>query len=340
QDGLNEKEFLDETEFKINNRYVIRPILEKLLNHIRNRGIFIYNQDKACSYISYIFSKEVQNEVDEYEQKTFDMFKEFVNKYNTRPKHASNICPNDLIYVNSQMYVKMNTLYTLYEEYKRLLDENKFWDNNSCSAVHRFLKEYNEFIRGNQPNNKHYKHVLDHFEKEIERSVDIYRSYPCKNHRFFLKKIELLTLPEEQRPEESVQVQHRPNHADNQVTPAKIPTPHVEHQATREETRTSRTEPEISHEHPQPPQEGSLYSQEILGPSSHHAVQQEVQRLPREETHQRELHVDSSQVHPHHYGSLESSGELSYSEPNTYLPVLQSSKEVGDTSSSVMNTIT
>ncbi|KMZ82443.1 hypothetical protein PVIIG_06199 [Plasmodium vivax India VII] len=344
QDGLNEKEFLDETEFKINNRYVIRPILEKLLNHIRNRGIFIYNEDKACSYISYIFSKELQNEVDKYEQETFEMFKKFVNKYNTRPNHTSSICPNDLIYVHSKMYAKMHKLYVLYEDYKNLLDKHKFGDTKSCSAVYLFLKGYNEFIRENQPTNEHFNSILKHFEKEIERNVKIYDKHTCPNDSFHIQEIKLHSVSKNEKAKASDELEQQKKNAEHEVSQSKrlpsVVEPHVSRTESHAKSQTYRVESERAHEQSQPPREKAQPFHETLVHNAQDAEQEQEQGLQYVPIPNREFPIDSSPGHIPRYEPLESSGTTLYADRNPYSYVQSSSNEVGDTSSSVMNTIT
>ncbi|VUZ99804.1 PIR protein [Plasmodium vivax] len=263
------------------------------------------DEDKACSYISYILSKQVKGKVDEYKQETFDMFQKLVNAYNTSPKYRSTNCSTNLLYVHSEMYKKMNKLYVLYEEYKKLIKDNHLGETKSCSDVSLFLRQYNEFIRNNQPTDTHYKYILDEFEKEIKYRVGLYNKHACSGIKYHIEEIRLHTSSENERHKASDQVQQKLNHMEKQVTPAKSSPPHIElqetraehqptraeFQATREETRTSRAVSQIAHVHPQAPQE-------TLAHSSHHVVQQQKQQqgLPQRETSQREFPMD---VHKH-----------------------------------------
>ncbi|SCA82176.1 hypothetical protein PVC01_000121000 [Plasmodium vivax] len=346
-DGLDLEQFLNNTDFNIKNGLLIRLVFKKLSELIRNRGIFMSNQDKACNYISYLFSKEIQSKVDEYEPKTFEMFQNFVNKYNTRTKLSSNICHNSLVYVNSDMYAKMNTLYTLYELHKGHRGKNLLGDPKNCPAFNFFLLQYNEFIRNNQPTNDHYKYILDLFEKEIQRDEYTYRRFTCEKERFHIEKIELRTLPKEKSPKASIQEEQQSNHSEYQVFPAKSPPTEAELQAPREEPGTVHAKPQATHlesqtaqEHPQTLHEVNQSAQETSALGAHHTVQEQPQqRLAREETHQRILHVNSSPVYTPLNGALETLGTASYSERYPYSSVQSLSNEVeGD--SSVMNTIT
>ncbi|SCA59994.1 hypothetical protein PVT01_000061400 [Plasmodium vivax] len=59
-DRIKPNELLDHADFNTSSRSKFRPFLDKLLNHIRNHGVFLDNEPDACRYISYILSKDVQ----------------------------------------------------------------------------------------------------------------------------------------------------------------------------------------------------------------------------------------------------------------------------------------
>ncbi|CAG9479578.1 unnamed protein product [Plasmodium vivax] len=354
QDGLNEKEFLDETEFKINNRYVFRPILEKLLEHIRNRGIFMSNQDKACNYVSYILSKEVETKGYKYEADTFKMFHDFVNRYNRRPKNTSDICSNSLVHVNSEMYKKMNKLYELYERFKKVLAENVFWEKESCKAVHYFIHDYKYFIKAYQPTNTYYKEILDHFENKIKSNVELYNRHGCPEEKFHIENIKAHIVPKVKKPEAPGPIQQQQNQAKYEAPPAKIPSNEVEHEAPREETRESHALSQRAYEESQTSHAGSgahnalsqraheesLSSPKSLEPIVQHAERQQEQVYQHREIPKSKLQIDLSPEYPPHNGPFEFPGTSLYSERYQHSPEPPSSKEAGDTSSSVMNTIT
>ncbi|KMZ77165.1 hypothetical protein PVIIG_05641 [Plasmodium vivax India VII] len=205
-DGLNPNRLLDHEKFNNSDRRIFRTVLKELLRHLRNHGTFMTYEEEACRYISYILSKDVQSIVHEYKPETFVMFQEFVNTYNNTPtltKYKSTNCSRTLVHVHSEVYKKMHKLYVLYDAYKTLIAENKFDNKQSCSAVHGFLHEYNEFIRENQPTNDHFKYILKQFEKEIDRNVQTYRRYTCENDRFYLQEI---ILQKDEKPKKLVQI--------------------------------------------------------------------------------------------------------------------------------------
>ncbi|CAI7718643.1 hypothetical protein, conserved [Plasmodium vivax] len=359
-DRINPDELLNDTEFNISNKIILRPVFVELLRHIRNNGVFMFDESQACSYVSYILSKEVQNKVHEYETKTFDVFQNFVNKYDKQSKINANICSTSLLYVNSEMYEQMNNLYVLYDEYKKLISNNLFGEKSSCLAANLFLSQYNEYIGKYQPTNEQYKKILDHFDNEIQRSIASYNLNACPERKFYIKKIELLTLPKDKKPEASFQVEQPPNHAQYQPFQARTPSPHIKvqeshakYQAPRAESQTSpaesqtspaesqtaRVESQTAQEHPQTIHEGNQSSQETSAFGSHNAVQQQ-QRLPHEEAHQRELHVNSLPVYTPTYRSIESSETSPYSEQYIHSSVPPLGNEGGASSSSVMSTIT
>ncbi|KMZ82486.1 hypothetical protein PVIIG_05797 [Plasmodium vivax India VII] len=169
KDEPNPDDFVNNGKFDYWKRRALHTVLEELLKHLRNHGIFWNREDKACSYISYILSEEVKAKNYTYDQEIFETFKGFINKYNTRPNFKSPHCSTSLVHVDSKMYDKMGKLYEMYELFKKFKDDNKLWQAESCSPVEAFLNQFNDFIRNNQPTNNDFKHILDEFRKEIKK---------------------------------------------------------------------------------------------------------------------------------------------------------------------------
>ncbi|KMZ89410.1 hypothetical protein PVBG_05921 [Plasmodium vivax Brazil I] len=88
-DSIDPEQLINDTEFNIPNKRILRPVFDELLRHIRNSGVFLDDEDKSCSYISYILSKDVKSKVGEYKTETFDVFKKFVNKYSKQSNHKT-----------------------------------------------------------------------------------------------------------------------------------------------------------------------------------------------------------------------------------------------------------
>ncbi|VUZ99498.1 PIR protein [Plasmodium vivax] len=345
KDELNLDDFLDKEKFNSQKKNAFMKILKELLKYLRNYGVFYDGDHNPCSYISYILSKEVKDKNYTYDQKTFEMFKTFVHMYNNRDNYNSKNCSTTLVHVNFEIYNKMEKLYALYEEFKNFLKEYELWkDVPHCSAIHSFLNLYNDFIRNYQPTNTKYKNILDHFRNEIKTQVDFYNTVKCAGEHFH---IELHTLPEDNKPKASSQVEQRQNHAGYQEFQAKILPPPVVSETRRAESETSRAESErphavsqTAHVHLQTPHEESHPPQEKLAPGSQDDVQQEAHGFPHKETHQREFPIDLSSVYPTRNRPLESLGTSSYSDQYPYTFVPLSANEVPGASSSVMSTIT
>ncbi|KMZ86060.1 hypothetical protein PVBG_05459 [Plasmodium vivax Brazil I] len=343
-DGLKPNELIGDAEFNTPDRLKFKPYLEKLLEHIRNRGIFLYNEDKACSYISYILSNDIHTKFYEYKPETFKMFQEFVHKYNSRPGYRADICSKTLVYVISDIYKKMNNLYRLYVRYKDLKDNHHLGEPSSCLPVSSFLHLYNDFIEQNQPTNKDYKKILDNFEQIIKERVAYYKLYACQNKPFRMAEIK---LPEDEKPKVSVQVQQKKNLAEYQESPEKSSppraNPHTSHAVSHtphEHPQTSYERPQPAHEHPQTPHEESHQPPEKLAPSSQDDVQQEAHGFTHKETHQRQFPIDLYPEYSPRNGPLESPRASTYSEHNRYLAVPPLGNEVDGAPSSMMSTIT
>ncbi|CAG9481949.1 unnamed protein product [Plasmodium vivax] len=357
-DGLNQEKFLRDTKVIVKNRSRLEPVLEKLLDYIRNNGIFYGDDRKPCSYVSYILSKEVETNGYAYETEIFNMFKEFLYKYNHRHNFTASICSNTLLLVDSDMYNKMNKLYELYDRYEDHRKNNFLGEWNSCQVFIPLLRQYNDFIKLYQPTNKDYEKILKHFEKKIKERVASYNLHACPLTIFYVREVKLI---EDEKPKELVQVQQKrintvyqvsqarspPSHEEHQASHPKVQTfraesqtPRLEFQTTRAEVQSHHADSKTAHEHPQTYDKGNQSSQGTLEHSAQHALQQEVRVLPPEETPKRELDIYLSPEYQPHYRPYEFPGTSSYLEPNPHTSVPPSSNEAGDTSSSVMNTIT
>ncbi|KNA00927.1 hypothetical protein PVNG_05357 [Plasmodium vivax North Korean] len=338
-DSIDPEQLINDTEFNIPNKRILRPVFDELLRHIRNSGVFLDDEDKSCSYISYILSKDVKSKVGEYKTETFDVFKKFVNKYSKQSNHKTSICSNSLLYVNSEMYVQMNKLYVLYDQFKKLIREKPLGEETSCSAVSLYLLNYNEFIGYYQPTNTDYKKILDQFANEIKYYVYLYKLHGCQKEQFYIKEIKLPISSVDKKPAVSVQVEQKPSDAVNQVLQAKSLPSHEQHQASQGQIQESHLKVQTPHLDARTPLEGSLSYQKILVPSSYHAVQQQEQRFPQRETSPSELPKDLSSVYTTLNEPLESLGTSSYSDQYQYPSVPLSANEVPGASSFMMHTI-
>ncbi|KMZ95148.1 hypothetical protein PVMG_06285 [Plasmodium vivax Mauritania I] len=171
KDELNLDEFLDNEKYYNSKKDAFRDVLKELLKHLRNYGVLLSHRDEACSYISYILSKEVKAKGYTYDKEIFEMFQRFVEKYNNRTGYKSSYCSNTLVHVNFEIYNKMEKLYALYEKFNKFLEDYALWKEDvlHCSALHSFLNQYKDFIRNYQPTKIKYNNILDHFRNEIKK---------------------------------------------------------------------------------------------------------------------------------------------------------------------------
>ncbi|EDL42690.1 variable surface protein Vir6, putative [Plasmodium vivax] len=352
KDELNPEDFLKEKKFDNWKRPMYLKVLEELLKHLQNHGAFWDYDSEACRYISYILSKEVAKENHTYDQKIFEMFQRFVHEYNHRPGYNSQHCSTSLVHVDSKMYEKMNKLYTLYEKYDDHINTHKVLGNEeNCPDFIPFLRIYNDFIEHNQPTNEYYKNILVQFEKIIKERIASYKNIVCPLTPFYTEEIK---LPKKEKPEAPGPIQQQQNQAKYEAPPTKIPPNEVEHEAPREEPLASHAFSQRAYEESQTSHaesgahtalshrahEESLSSPKSLEPSVQHAERQQEQVYQHREIPKSKLQIDLSPEYPPHNGPFEFPGTSLYSERYQHLPEPPSSKEAGDTSSSVMSTIT
>ncbi|CAG9479390.1 unnamed protein product [Plasmodium vivax] len=338
KDELNLDEFLDNEKYYNSKKDAFRDVLKELLKHLRNSGVLLSHRDEACSYISYILSKEVKAKGYTYDKEIFEMFQRFVEKYNNRTGYKSSYCSNTLVHVNFENYNKMEKLYALYEEFNKFLKDYALWKEDvlHCSALHSFLNQYKDFIRNYQPTKIKYKNILDHFRNEIKKQVGYYNTFRCNKEHFH---IELHTLTEDNKPEASRQVEQRPNHAGYQEFQAKILPPPVVSETRPAESERPHVVSQAAHVHFPTHHGESHSSKETLAQSSHLGVGRDVQGLTHGVIPKSKLEIDLSPEYPPHNGPFEFPGTSLYSERYQHSPEPPSSKEV-EATSSVMSTIT
>ncbi|SCA59984.1 VIR protein [Plasmodium vivax] len=345
---------------KRNNLNLPDKFFHKLHKILRNGNVFYGDvTQNYCSYVNYKLNEEIKNSYHLVKESNFDIFHTFVVNFNNeRHNKEKSTCYGYIEYLNDDEYNKMEILIYLYNMYKQIKPHIVSDNDKLCGIL---------YLMG-----QHYKNAVDKHEGDknfFNKLEELKRSMEGNNWAFNdicpVRKYIKLPEPKPSKPIEDSEETKQPKTLSPDVSRSlNLPNSDAELGLHGTPGQQALSEPQdnvqrdhilgssfiagarvnsgsgqenISRHSSEKRGERGLQTNSGYSPSLRAPNQA---RLPREETHQRELHVDSSQVHPHHYGSLESSGELSYSEPNTYLPVLQSSKEVGDTSSSVMNTIT
>ncbi|KMZ89386.1 hypothetical protein PVBG_05982 [Plasmodium vivax Brazil I] len=150
-------------------------IYNELFRHIHDSGVMLKYNIKGCKYISYMLHKEVTSKLN-YDFEVFKYFHKFVEAYYTHEGISDKLCLKNMVYIDDDMYKKMNALYRVYEEYTKFLSSNNPWKDTSCNALKFFVSTYNEYIRGHESTSKHLNGILEDFEKVLSTTIDKHKN--------------------------------------------------------------------------------------------------------------------------------------------------------------------
>ncbi|SCA60470.1 hypothetical protein, conserved, partial [Plasmodium vivax] len=150
-----------------------------LFKYIHNSHVFSsMDFPKACKYISYALRKKVDKEKrQEYDNKIFDTFKNFVIKYKETQSIRSLRCENSMILLDPYIFENMHVLYTLYEKYAVFAPTTDKYrkPNINCPDLKQFSRFYNDFIKEQNPTNKSLYDVLKYFEERVTKTMKDYK---------------------------------------------------------------------------------------------------------------------------------------------------------------------
>ncbi|CAG9480104.1 unnamed protein product [Plasmodium vivax] len=231
----------------------LKDVFKELSRHIHNHGVFYDYSPKACWYICYVLHKFVENKFYEnYDEKLFNIFHNFLIKYNLQYSYRSGTCVNDMVYTNSNIFKEMDALYRTYDDYKKFLSDNKYKNENTCGQLKNFVYVYNVYVNSNKSKSSRFNSILENFEKNLKKTLQEYNDY-CGSNNYSLSKLQLYTEPEKKPPKlEAAEVlpkpspltsspqkglePERPNHIDTSENQEELPlSPPRENQVTHED---------------------------------------------------------------------------------------------------------
>ncbi|KMZ86092.1 hypothetical protein PVBG_05491 [Plasmodium vivax Brazil I] len=198
------------------------PTYEEVYRHLSDDGIMLVYMEQGCKYISYLLHKQVKDVLKySYNLETFNILKKYVEYFYKYKGRSRNNCLQHILYVDEDIYEKLDTLYRLYDRYTNVLSSYNSWDKNKCSFFKLFVNEYNEYIKNNKPTSLDLNKILEHFKSYVNNTKTSLNG-KCEDYNYFLEKIELYKPPNEQKPAhipelESLQPQALQNEVNNPV---------------------------------------------------------------------------------------------------------------------------
>ncbi|CAG9480078.1 unnamed protein product [Plasmodium vivax] len=194
---------------------------EEVYRHLNHGGVMTQYMIQGCKYISYLIHKEVNDTLKlHYDEKTFEIFRKFVEDYYNRIRSRSHtLCLPYIVYVNQDMYEKLDTLYRLYDLYTDVLSSNNYWNENKCLYFKLFLNSYNDYMRKNKPTSLKLNEILTHLEGYVSNTTKDLNG-KCNDYTYILERIKLYKPHDEHKPPlmpELALHESRPlqNHVDN-----------------------------------------------------------------------------------------------------------------------------
>ncbi|VUZ99252.1 PIR protein [Plasmodium vivax] len=158
----------------------LSDVFINLKKYLSNGHVFAsgeYDGLGTCKYMSYLLYDGIRNKYGRCDKETFDIFKDFVNRYNNITH--SNMCNNKLNLLEDHEFNKMKNLTLLYDKYIFLLprvDHYKYVEGY-CDHVLFLVKLYNYLLNNYEFYNKEFNNILIKFRKLMNNITDRSETY-------------------------------------------------------------------------------------------------------------------------------------------------------------------
>ncbi|KMZ82937.1 hypothetical protein PVIIG_05584 [Plasmodium vivax India VII] len=176
----------------------LSEVFTNLMKYLSNGHVFTsgkYNGQGTCNYISYLLYDGIRNKIGGYDEDTFDIFKEFVDKYNETT--SSTMCKDMIIHLDDDKLNKMKALYELYDNYYILSGENAQGRYHYCGDMLKFVHLYNSFLHKYPSDSLEFNNILTPFKVLMENVTKAGRK-KCTDQHFTIREPDLFKQTEEQ----------------------------------------------------------------------------------------------------------------------------------------------
>ncbi|SCA82195.1 VIR protein [Plasmodium vivax] len=186
---------------------------KEVYRHLHNSGVMYDYMAQGCKYISYLIHKDVKNTLDlYYDEEIFKIFRKFVEDYYNRTRSSTSTCLPHIVYVNHDMYAKLDTIYGLYDLYMKVLSLNTPWNENKCLLFKFFMNQYNDYIKYKKPTSSKLKGILKHFDGYLRNTIKGLDG-KCTNYTYPIENIEQYKPPDENKPPRTSELAPLPSQA-------------------------------------------------------------------------------------------------------------------------------
>ncbi|SCA59563.1 Plasmodium vivax Vir protein, putative [Plasmodium vivax] len=188
------------TKLTINHKYKLNDFIKhlKMYNfYLKRDHAFSQNSNEnCCRYINYWINDKVRSA--EFKEDNFNYLKEYVEKL--AKDNKPHRCYNYIEYINSDLFLKLQKLYHLYDKYYDALEKLKYKNNSFCSDFHLLTYLYSDFINNNyNEKTELYSSRLKDLENRINKTKENDTS-TCTGYSFYVSSLQIDPPPQLESP--------------------------------------------------------------------------------------------------------------------------------------------
>ncbi|GAB69787.1 hypothetical protein PCYB_005360, partial [Plasmodium cynomolgi strain B] len=140
--------------------------------------------------MSYLLCDQIRNNYGKCYENIFSMFKDFVEAYNNDTK--SFVCSNQVEHLKEYEFIKMKTLYELYDIYMSLSPRHDLGSKNYCVVLLKLVHLYNSFLKKYRSDSSEFNNVLTDFHELMKTITNTGKAH-CKDDYFYIGEPYLYT---------------------------------------------------------------------------------------------------------------------------------------------------
>ncbi|SBT02838.1 PIR Superfamily Protein [Plasmodium ovale curtisi] len=138
----------------------------KILNYYIKRSISLESIDISVCFeiINFWLNEQVRSGSDKIKSSLFDMYKEFMEKYNNLKLYVTKI-----YYIHDNVFNKKKKLYELYKHYDNLLSIADTFNHSHCAKLSSIVNDYNNIVgQYSHKDNHNFFEALRDFKNHFE----------------------------------------------------------------------------------------------------------------------------------------------------------------------------
>ncbi|GAB69896.1 CYIR protein, partial [Plasmodium cynomolgi strain B] len=178
---------------------MLSNIFTNLKKYLSNDHVFAsgdYDGEGTCKYISYLLCDQIRDKLHgECDKATFNIFQDFVDKYNESTN--SHLCKDNIKHLDVNEFLKMKALYELYDNYIYLIPSYAFRSTHYCNNMLNLVRLYNNFLNKYPSDSLKFNDVLKQFEELMDTITETGKKH-CKEQYIYIRKPDFFIAPVEE----------------------------------------------------------------------------------------------------------------------------------------------